>query len=189
MSQPALSLTPLRSRELPDVQAEAPAIALALDEAGITDLRYPITVHLTDGSNHSTIATVSLVLCVMAPITRSPLAGVQDCRSVRARTLVLSSGFCHMGSGASHDPPRVTTVPQQLWHDRMGASCARQDCPKHRRIVQGERSLERIVQRLSKDILEANRDGLKFSTLVLNLISKSSTRGGSSVGRAQLSQS
>jgi len=41
----------------------------------------------------------------------------------------------------------VTTVPQQLWHDRMGASCARQDCPRRRRIVQGERSPERIVQR------------------------------------------
>lgn len=66
MSQPALSLTALRSRELPDVQAEAPAIALVLDEAGIRDLRYPIMVHLTDGSNHSTIATVSLAARVAA---------------------------------------------------------------------------------------------------------------------------
>jgi GTP cyclohydrolase I len=64
MSQPALSLAGSESRELPDVQAEAPAIPLLLDEAGISDLRYPITVHLADGSAHPTVATASFAASV-----------------------------------------------------------------------------------------------------------------------------
>src|SRR5579864_369847 len=64
MSQPALSLADSDSRELPDVQAEAPAIPLLLDEAGISDLRYPITVHLADGSAHPTVATTSFAASV-----------------------------------------------------------------------------------------------------------------------------
>ena len=51
---------------LPDVQAEAAAIPLALDEAGISDLRYPITVHLADGSQQPTVATVSFAASVAA---------------------------------------------------------------------------------------------------------------------------
>src|SRR5262245_54433879 len=52
--------------ELPDVQAEAPAIARTLDEAGVSDLRYPITVHLADGSQQPTVATVALAASVAA---------------------------------------------------------------------------------------------------------------------------
>jgi GTP cyclohydrolase FolE2 len=51
---------------LPDIQAEAPQLPIALDEAGISDLRYPITVHLTDGSHHHTVANVSLSVSVAA---------------------------------------------------------------------------------------------------------------------------
>lgn len=66
MSRPALSLAGLDPLELPDVQAEAPAIPMVLDEAGITDLRYPITVHLADGSWHATVASTSLAASVPA---------------------------------------------------------------------------------------------------------------------------
>jgi GTP cyclohydrolase I len=61
MSQPALSLAGLDSDrlDLPDVQAEAPSIPLVLDEAGITDLRYPITIREADGSSYHTVATAS----------------------------------------------------------------------------------------------------------------------------------
>jgi GTP cyclohydrolase IB len=65
VSQPALSLAE-SARDLPDVQAEAPAIPLLLDEAGISDLRYPLTVELADGSQHATVATVSLAASVAA---------------------------------------------------------------------------------------------------------------------------
>jgi GTP cyclohydrolase I len=59
-------IVPIRELDLPDVQAEAPAIARRLDEAGISDLRYPITVHLTDGSQQSTVASVSFAASVAA---------------------------------------------------------------------------------------------------------------------------
>ena len=62
-SSPA-RLVSIHPIELPDVQAEAPAIAIHLDEAGISDLRYPITVHLTDGSQQPTVATVSFAASV-----------------------------------------------------------------------------------------------------------------------------
>jgi GTP cyclohydrolase IB len=65
MNRPALSLAGT-SLELPDIQAEAPAIPLLLDEAGISDLRYPLTVELADGSRHATVATVSLAASVAA---------------------------------------------------------------------------------------------------------------------------
>lgn len=65
MSQPALSVTSTPS-ELPDVQAEAPAIPLLLDEAGVSDLRYPLTIELADGSQYPTVATVSLAASVGA---------------------------------------------------------------------------------------------------------------------------
>jgi GTP cyclohydrolase I len=64
VSQPALSLAGAEPRNLPDVQAEAPAIPLLLDEAGVSDLRYPITVHLVDGSAHPTVATTSFAASV-----------------------------------------------------------------------------------------------------------------------------
>jgi GTP cyclohydrolase I len=69
MSRPALSVVELNSIELPDVQAEAPAIPIALDEAGIADLRYPITVRLADGSAYPTVATTSFAASV-TPDTR-----------------------------------------------------------------------------------------------------------------------
>src|SRR5437762_14121230 len=55
VSQPALSLAGLDHLELPDVHAEAPAIPLVLDEAGVADLRYPITIHLADGNSYPTV--------------------------------------------------------------------------------------------------------------------------------------
>jgi GTP cyclohydrolase I len=66
VSQPALSLAGLGSLELADVQAEAPAIPTVVDEAGIADLRYPITVHLVDGSSCPTVATTSFAANVPA---------------------------------------------------------------------------------------------------------------------------
>lgn len=66
MSQPALSLAGFDPLDLPDVQAEAPAIPIVLDEAGIADLRYPITVHLGDGSSHPTVAITSFAASVAA---------------------------------------------------------------------------------------------------------------------------
>jgi GTP cyclohydrolase FolE2 len=68
MSQPALSLAGIHSErlDLPDVQAEPPAIPLLLDEAGITDLRYPITLHQADGTLHQTVATTSFAASVAA---------------------------------------------------------------------------------------------------------------------------
>lgn len=68
MSKPALSLAGLESSsfDLPDVQAEVPAIQIALDEAGIADLRYPITIHQTDGDSHRTIANTSFAADVPA---------------------------------------------------------------------------------------------------------------------------
>lgn len=66
MSQPALSLASLEPLDLPDVQAEAPAIPMVLDEAGIADLRYPITLHQSDGSSHPTVATTSFAASVPA---------------------------------------------------------------------------------------------------------------------------
>jgi GTP cyclohydrolase FolE2 len=66
VSRPALSLALPAANDLPDVQAEAPAIPLVLDEAGISDLRYPVTVHLADGSRQPTVATVSFAASVPA---------------------------------------------------------------------------------------------------------------------------
>ena len=51
-----------------NVQSEPPAVALALDEAGISDLRYPVTVHLSDGTKHHSVATVSLAASVAADV-------------------------------------------------------------------------------------------------------------------------
>jgi GTP cyclohydrolase I len=68
VSEPALSLTGLDSSDLSDVQAESPAIALALDEAGIADLRYPITVRLCNGDSHPTVANTSFAANVPADI-------------------------------------------------------------------------------------------------------------------------
>jgi GTP cyclohydrolase IB len=66
VSQPALSLASLDPLELPDVQAEAPAIPIVVDEAGIADLRYPITVHLADGTCYPTVANTSFAASVRA---------------------------------------------------------------------------------------------------------------------------
>jgi GTP cyclohydrolase IB len=68
VSQPALSFAAFDGLDLPDVQAEAPAIPIAVDEAGIADLRYPITIHLSDGGSHSTVATTSFAASVAADI-------------------------------------------------------------------------------------------------------------------------
>src|SRR3954464_9477065 len=68
MSQPVLSLAGLASApfDLPDVQAEAPAIPIALDEAGIADLRYPITIHQGAGDSQRTVARASFAANVPA---------------------------------------------------------------------------------------------------------------------------
>jgi GTP cyclohydrolase IB len=68
VSQPTLSLAGLDPLELPDVQSEAPAIPIVLDEAGIADLRYPITVQLADGTSYPTVATTSFAASVAADI-------------------------------------------------------------------------------------------------------------------------
>src|ERR687896_95447 len=68
MSQPALSLASLDPLELPDVQAETPAIPIVVDEAGIADLRYPITVHLSDGTSYATVAETSFAASVPADV-------------------------------------------------------------------------------------------------------------------------
>src|SRR4051794_23921688 len=66
MSTQVGDVVELASFGLPDVQAEAPAIPLALDEAGISDLRYPLTVYVADGHAQQTVATVSLAASVAA---------------------------------------------------------------------------------------------------------------------------
>lgn len=66
MSEPALSFARMTSLALPDVQAEAPAIPIVVDEAGVADLRYPITVRLADGTSHPTVASASLAASVPA---------------------------------------------------------------------------------------------------------------------------
>lgn len=66
MSQPALSLAALNPIDLPDVQSQAPAIPIALDEAGIADLRYPITLRLANGSAYPTVANTSFAASVTA---------------------------------------------------------------------------------------------------------------------------
>jgi GTP cyclohydrolase I len=62
------SVPAIGNAALPDIQAEAPAIELALQEAGITGLRYPITVHLRDGSQHHTVASVSWAASVASDV-------------------------------------------------------------------------------------------------------------------------
>jgi GTP cyclohydrolase I len=62
------SVSTIANAALPDIQAEAPAIELALQEAGITDLRYPITVCLGDGSEHHTVASVSWAASVACDV-------------------------------------------------------------------------------------------------------------------------
>jgi GTP cyclohydrolase IB len=66
MSEPALSFGRVSLLELPDVQAEAPAIPMVVDEAGIADLRYPITVLLANGNSHPTVANTSFAASVSA---------------------------------------------------------------------------------------------------------------------------
>ncbi|MBA3841950.1 MAG: GTP cyclohydrolase I FolE2 [Actinobacteria bacterium] len=66
MSQPVLSLAERNqsSFELPDVQAETPAVPLVVDEAGIVDLRYPITMQEASGTSHQTVANTSFAASV-----------------------------------------------------------------------------------------------------------------------------
>jgi GTP cyclohydrolase FolE2 len=66
MSSSVAPLVPIHDVDLPDVQADRPAIALQLDEAGVSGLRYPITVHLSDGSQHATVASVAFAASVSA---------------------------------------------------------------------------------------------------------------------------
>src|SRR4051812_42567657 len=66
MSGSVAPVAPIRDVELPDVQAEPPAIALQLDEAGVSGLRYPITVYLSDGSQQATVASVAFGASVAA---------------------------------------------------------------------------------------------------------------------------
>jgi GTP cyclohydrolase FolE2 len=66
VSSSVAPLVPIRHVDLPDVQTEPPAIALQLDEAGVSGLRYPITVHLSDGSQQATVASVAFAASVAA---------------------------------------------------------------------------------------------------------------------------
>jgi GTP cyclohydrolase FolE2 len=63
VSARAGDLVELHAFGLPDVQAEQPAVALALDEAGISDLRYPISFDV-GGQPQRTVATVALAASV-----------------------------------------------------------------------------------------------------------------------------
>jgi GTP cyclohydrolase I len=54
--------------ELPDVHLEAPGIALALQDAGISDIRYPIVVRLREAKPQQTVATASLGVEVPADV-------------------------------------------------------------------------------------------------------------------------
>lgn len=65
---PAAALAAPDSVTLPDIQAEPPAIPLALDEAGISDLRYPVTVQLGDGTRQHTVASVSFAASVAVDV-------------------------------------------------------------------------------------------------------------------------
>ena len=79
MTEAALSLAGLDPLELPDVQAEAPAIPIVLDEAGIADLRYPITIYLADGSAHPTVANASLAANVPAHLRGVHMSRFVEC--------------------------------------------------------------------------------------------------------------
>src|SRR6266404_7233179 len=68
MSQPVLTLAEGNQSafDLPDVQAETPEIPLVVDEAGIADLRYPITMQEASGRSHQTVSNTSFAASVPA---------------------------------------------------------------------------------------------------------------------------
>jgi GTP cyclohydrolase I len=91
MSSSTAPLVSIREVELPDVQAEAPAIAMQLDEAGVSGLRYPITVHLSDGSQQATVATAAFAATVAADTRGVHMSRFVECLHVwRNRISVLT---------------------------------------------------------------------------------------------------
>src|SRR5262245_32511314 len=79
VSQAALALVGLDLLNLPDVQAEAPAIAVVVNEAGIADLRYPVTIHLADGTTHPTVATTSIAARVPSHVRGVHMSRFVEC--------------------------------------------------------------------------------------------------------------
>ena len=57
----------LVERTLPDVQAGGDERGVALDDVGITGLRYPATVECADGSVQQTICEAQLSVALAAP--------------------------------------------------------------------------------------------------------------------------
>jgi GTP cyclohydrolase I len=57
----------LVERTLPDVQAASDERGVALDNVGISGLRYPVTVECADGSSQQTICEAQLAVAIAAP--------------------------------------------------------------------------------------------------------------------------
>lgn len=57
----------LAERTLPDVQAGGDERGIALDDVGISGLRYPVTVECADGSLQQTICEAQLAVAIAAP--------------------------------------------------------------------------------------------------------------------------
>jgi GTP cyclohydrolase I len=68
VTEPAVSLAGVFPLDLPDVQAQPPAIPIVVDEAGIADLRYPLTIQLSDGTRHTTVASASIAASVPSDV-------------------------------------------------------------------------------------------------------------------------
>jgi GTP cyclohydrolase FolE2 len=115
MSQPALSLIGLEPVALPDVQAEAPAIPMLVDEAGIADLRYPVTIQLGDGSSHATVANASIAASVPAHV-----------RGVHMSRFVESLHTWHRRLGVAALPGFLTDLSERC---EGGAVTARLEFP------------------------------------------------------------
>ncbi len=79
VNQSALALVSVDPANLPDVQAEAPAIAMLVNEAGIADLRYPVTVHLGDGTSHATVANASIAASVPSNVRGVHMSRFVEC--------------------------------------------------------------------------------------------------------------
>jgi GTP cyclohydrolase FolE2 len=97
LSQAAFPIVGVDPLELPDVQAEAPAIPIVLDEAGIADLRYPVTIHLPDGSAHPTVANASLAASVPAHLRGVHMSRFVECLHAWHRRLSVQALGAFLG--------------------------------------------------------------------------------------------
>jgi GTP cyclohydrolase IB len=113
VSQRARSLARVDSLELPDVQAEAPAIPLVVDEAGIADLRYPLTVLLANGTSYRTVANTSFAASVPA-----------DTRGVHMSRFVEVLHLWHERIGVKTLPALLADLAERLAADAVVAKLA-----------------------------------------------------------------